>query len=593
MRGPRAVNPILAKNLECHVFPAITLTVGDLFSGPFFFDVPGYQRSFEWTDVQASQLVEDLIESAQSKQTGKVHQGYFLGTILLMDKTEPTLEKLTTKIAPRSFDVVDGQQRLITLQIIFCVLRDLVEQLRSNEKSAIAAMLNGNLGGRFRNKNERQRLNVLPENAQVFSDAILAPDATTLSFQGGEGLTLSNAALLGVRCKLRETLMDLSRDERRAFLDYLMNDCHVVVIVSSDIDRAHRTFMVLNERGKKLQRNAILKADLLSQLKGQEADAIGTRWDTIARKLGDKFETLFSHLRAVYGETDDQIVAGIRKLYERAGGARVFFDEAVEPLGEAYFLIKQNGGQVLPADLARPLHSLNRLAEGDWVPLAMLALNDWQSDPARAARIMYEVDRQAYLSRIRKVNSSRRVSRMNRLISVVRNKSPVSEFEAASRIDRDEIRGMCHQLQSLHKTNSKHCKLILMRLSEELNGGPEDIANIADYSVEHILPQNIGKGSPWRVAFDTNEKRERCTESIGNLIVVSSQQNKDACNKAFDLKVKSYVNASGPPPLAITRDILSVTEWTPEVIIERERRLLALMSKIWNVDLTKAGRNGF
>lgn len=572
------------------------MTVGDLFSGPFFFDVPGYQRSFEWTDAQASQLVEDVLEFVQFKRTDKVHQGYFLGTILLLDKTEPALEKLTTKIAPRAFDVVDGQQRLITLQIIFCILRDLAGQPRSSEKSAIAAMLSGNLGGRFRNKNERQRLNVLPENAEVFKNAILAAGATVRPFDGGKELSHSNAALVNAREKLREALQDLSAEERRELLDYLMNDCNVVVIISSDIDRAHRTFMVLNERGKQLQRNDILKADLLNRLSGPEADMIGTRWDAISRKLDRKFETLFSHLRTVYGETDDQIVAGIRKLYERLGGPRVFFEDVVEPLGEAYFLIRQNGGNVLPADVSRPLVSLNRLAEGDWMPLAMLAIKDWQDDPTRTAltaRIMREVDRQAFLSRIRKVNSTRRSSRMNRLIAAVRNKAPENEFEALSRIDRDEVRSMYPQLQSLHKTNSKHCKLILMRLSEELNGGPEDIDDIRNYSVEHILPRNVGKGSPWREAFDSNAKRERCTESIGNLIVVSAQQNKEACNKVFDLKVKAYVNGAGPPPLAITRDILGVTAWTPEVIIERERRLLALMSELWQVDLSKASRNGF
>ena len=62
---------------------------------------------------------------------------------------------------------------------------------------------------------------------------------------------------------MREALRDFDPAQRRRLADFLFDKCHVVVVSTTGIDRAHRIFTVLNARGKPLARNDILKADLL------------------------------------------------------------------------------------------------------------------------------------------------------------------------------------------------------------------------------------------------------------------------------------------------------------------------------------------
>ena len=57
-----------------------------------------------------------------------------------------------------------------------------------------------------------------------------------------------------VRDHFVSELSALDESDRRRLTDYLCDQCHFVVVLTRDIDRAHRLFTVLNERGRSLQR---------------------------------------------------------------------------------------------------------------------------------------------------------------------------------------------------------------------------------------------------------------------------------------------------------------------------------------------------
>ena len=93
------------------------LTAGEfalrkIFSSDYEFMIPDYQRPYAWGKEQALQLLDDL-EGALARDTD---EPYFLGSIVLVKAGSD----------PRA-EVIDGQQRLTTLSILFAVLRDLTE----------------------------------------------------------------------------------------------------------------------------------------------------------------------------------------------------------------------------------------------------------------------------------------------------------------------------------------------------------------------------------------------------------------------------------------------------------------------------------
>jgi uncharacterized protein with ParB-like and HNH nuclease domain len=105
--------------------PTASLTITDLFTTPFHFSVPCYQRPYSWTIKEAGQLLEDILTAAGlGGMVGGREPDYFLGTILLLDGTGSDLPKARER-EPRLFEIVDGQQRLVTLAMLAAVLRDL------------------------------------------------------------------------------------------------------------------------------------------------------------------------------------------------------------------------------------------------------------------------------------------------------------------------------------------------------------------------------------------------------------------------------------------------------------------------------------
>src|SRR5690606_9978089 len=81
-----------------------------------YYQVPDYQRPYRWHDEHVEQLWDDLFSSFRSWTFHKKEDdSYFLGSIILIKSKDSD-----------HYDIVDGQQRLTTLTILFSVIRDKV-----------------------------------------------------------------------------------------------------------------------------------------------------------------------------------------------------------------------------------------------------------------------------------------------------------------------------------------------------------------------------------------------------------------------------------------------------------------------------------
>ena len=80
-----------------------------VFSKSYSFGIPRYQRPYSWRKEQVEDLLDDLM-TAFGRDS---EEPYFLGSVVLIEDENPRSQ------------VVDGQQRLTTLTMLFCVLRDI------------------------------------------------------------------------------------------------------------------------------------------------------------------------------------------------------------------------------------------------------------------------------------------------------------------------------------------------------------------------------------------------------------------------------------------------------------------------------------
>ncbi len=103
------------------------------------FYVPMYQRDFTWGEAEIDRLFEDL-DFGLTRAAGGQTPSTFLGSVILVEDRDSVSPKNADALPPQVLHVVDGQQRLTTLLILFAVLtRALAEHLNTLETHAAAA----------------------------------------------------------------------------------------------------------------------------------------------------------------------------------------------------------------------------------------------------------------------------------------------------------------------------------------------------------------------------------------------------------------------------------------------------------------------
>jgi hypothetical protein len=566
--------------------PTASLTLTNLFSAPFHFSVPCYQRPYSWTTAEAGQLLDDLLgASGIGGVAGAEEPDYFLGTIILIDGTGGDLPKARDR-DPRLFEIIDGQQRLVTLAIAAAVLRDLgTERWRWGARNRLDQLIAADSAA-TKLHGVKYRLEVSARE-QAFLETYVQMRGGCSTMPVEETATEAEDRLLKVRDHFIRELSLLDEGDRRRLSDYICDQCHFVVVLTRDIDRAHRLFTVLNERGRALQRNDILKAELLKNIPDARQAAALEKWDAAAQLLGAKFEMFFSHVFSIHGRGDTKIIAGVRRTINEVGGPEAFLNEVVGPLSKAYDTVLRAADVNLniDTDARRYLVYLGRLAEGDWVPAAMLAVHQYADDPERATLLLREIDRVVHLLRVLCLGAGKRVRRLGNIVAHIKSRAPVTPGEGPFQLSRDEVRNIGYHLRTMYRRDAQVCKQLLLRLNDELTRSTT-VLDPKDYSVEHVLPQRPGATSEWRRWFADAEEREACTESLGNLVAVTQRQNDRARNQEFARKREIYRGTDDDPPvLAITRDVFDTSVWRAAEIRAREAKLLGLMRDIWGIDI--------
>jgi uncharacterized protein with ParB-like and HNH nuclease domain len=84
------------------------------------YEVPYYQRPYAWEEENAEDLFDDLLTAYQSARAG--HDSYFLGSIVLFNSDETDRHK-----------IIDGQQRLVTLQLLLLALANEIKDSKREE----------------------------------------------------------------------------------------------------------------------------------------------------------------------------------------------------------------------------------------------------------------------------------------------------------------------------------------------------------------------------------------------------------------------------------------------------------------------------
>lgn len=576
-------------------FSACSRTLCQLLGGEARFQIPDYQRAYAWTAAEAGRLLDDVV-SAQSEgadDDGGGPDGYFLGAIVLM---EMSAEDRPADPGAPAYQIVDGLQRLITLTILLAVARDLVAGTLPQTAQAADACIASRASGAALS---HPRIELADDTRSFFEAFVQAPGASA-EMPDTDDLTDVESRILDVREHLMHVLVDLTGEQIEKLVHFLLEHCHAAVVTARTIDRAHQIFCVLNDRGLPLARGDILKARLLGEIASDRRPHYSEKWVALERQLGSSFEDLLGHIRTIEGRSRSSISDDIRAVVSSRGGAEPFIDRILLPNGAILVAIRSAGeskalgpgrpgpGRLHP-DIARRIGYLDWLGIVDWVPPLMLwwRLTDGAVD--RLDAFLARLDRLAYGLRFLGLGADKRALRYKAVLDAIRAGS-IETPGSALDLSREEQRLVLYNMRNLHVRNQLACKLLLLRVNDELAGCPQGF-DIRDLTVEHILPQRPPRDSQWHAWFPDPHERQRCTQSLGNMILVTQEKNARARNRPFADKLAAYFSDAPNLP-ASTRELEGTTEWSPESIMCREERIMASVMRIWQIGAGKSAGRG-
>ena len=226
-------------------------SIGELLRKPLSYRVPPNQRDFSWTSEEIDVLWEDI--------TGAILDGrseYFLGAIVL----SPGRDEKTREI-------VDGQQRLAALSMIFAAIERTWRSLKDEKRAT--GVFRDFLGSEARRTGDVvPKLSLNEINDPVFQGLVLRNEDIpgNQSNVWPQTNKLLDAAFSRIRQKLEDWLRRFDAAES-ALLDleeFLSDKTNVIVIEVGDESDAFVIFETLNDRGLELAVSDLVKNYLFS-----------------------------------------------------------------------------------------------------------------------------------------------------------------------------------------------------------------------------------------------------------------------------------------------------------------------------------------
>ncbi|GAA9995326.1 DUF262 domain-containing protein [Helicobacter pylori] len=556
-----------------------------------YYQIPIYQRPYQWTEENCEKLLDDLFFNYEDDR----ESDYFCGSLVLIAISEDSKAK--------TYDIVDGQQRLSTFILLAKVLATLYNK---DLNTTSRGLLEKSLGDTDGEKRKRLIFHTIGLNAKDdFQEALKFFD--NLDASKGEN-SKSNAPSKGKNSYLKNAICLKNYLEKKeiedinAFIKWLYFKVVFITITCPDADKALRIFNVLNARGLALSATDIFKGELLKKLaKEKDQEEFVFRWNALSQKCSDndlKIETLFSwyltYLNPVTSreKMEKRLVTWFKNLNKTP----LEYLKGVEDFYNAYCEVLEMQD--------RHAHLLSYLKDNYWRAILCTSIlhNYSQSEIETLKELLVKFYYQDWVAG--KTRSTRSQTCCN-IIKALKEKkniddiiSIVKEYLDEKNITQDFKRNL--QDSNLYtkfyfagKSGKKNSWLrpilILVEYFMSDDHEPKRIQT-NDFHVEHILPQKPTLSSQWAKDF-SEEERECYTHSLANLTLLGGKKNTKASNLDFKDKKKIYMGEEISLSKKETFRVMTCykmsidiahhyTEWTPKSLEKREKDLMSIIESV-------------
>ncbi|MFP6144055.1 DUF262 domain-containing protein [Helicobacter pylori] len=554
-----------------------------------YYQIPIYQRPYQWTEENCKKLLDDLLSSYEYYK----ESDYFCGSLVLIAIGTDSATNAKT------YDVVDGQQRLSTFILLAKVLADLYNDCLDPKN------LEHLQEGWKDRHTERKRLsfNTIGSNAEYdFQDALEHfNDSQASKNKNNKNNYLKNAVCL------KDYLREKEIENINKFIEWLYSNVKFITIICPNIDKALRIFNVLNTRGLALNATDIFKGELLKELaKEEDQKKLVSRWNALSQKCSDNdltIETLFSwyldYLNPVTSKEkmEKRLVTWFKNLnktpLEYFKGVEDFYNaycEILEMQDRHAHLLSYKDDDYLHVILCASL--LHHYSDQDIEALKELLVKfyyqDWVAGQTKSTRSQTNCN---IIIALKEKKSVRYIASI--VVKKYLDDKNITQHFKENLQDSNLYTKFYFAGKSVKKNSWLKPILILVEYFMSDDPRPKRIEK-DDFHVEHILPQNPDPSSQWVKDF-SEEERGLYTHSLANLTLLGGTKNAQASNLDFKEKKEIYMGHAvklgkdkrgREKPFKVmtcykmTIDVAQYTEWTPKSLETRKEELIQIIESV-------------
>lgn len=541
--------------------------------------IPENQRPYEWKKQHVERLIEDILDVA----TGQVDK-HILNFITLYSDVEENKKY-----------IYDGQQRSISILLLFTVLRKILseleqtEQVENTEKELKSLLV---VEPRMLSNFKDSTYYINPSNVEMTE---LIVELSTNSYSSIEDLSQETTdytkAIIDNIKNIENKIFNYT-SQKKIEVDYklifsivqaLLNDIIVIVMTAENLDISNRMFETLNNTGKKIESFYVLKNEILTI-----DPSYNVKWDDIEQNLDslNKSRFLQNYLSMHVGKftksntnnefkqngflnedniesTIDELVTVSKYFLEIAEAPhKCTFekDEKIKFENNIQFLKLAKVTQHYPVVLALLTKRYRECEINNVLELVInLYLRNFffgKSSPSSVEEFYTNLAKRIY----------------NEIIPLDEIKNSFSDIMFTN----EQLEVFMKDKDIKTSTEKNITKYILREIySKDYTAEVNITTNFKILQLEHILPQT--PKDSWNGIF---EEPEKYIHKIGNLTILLDKLNNVASNSVFSEKSIEYKKSSIPHNIALC----NVKLWNKDAIETRSDELFKSFINIWKLE---------
>lgn len=552
-----------------------TVNLNDIFGNGKRYRVPVYQRDYSWKEEHWQDLWLDILSVSKEEAT------HYMGAIVLEDRKD------------KSYAIIDGQQRLVTLSIVALAiikrLQDLIDKKVKEEanEERKALLMNTYVGSKDAVSLHYSSKLFLNENNDAFYQSYLLrlrkpPNPHRLSVS--EKMLWDAFDYFYQRIKEHFGENVSGEDLADFILNRMAERLLFIQIVVEDELNAYTVFETLNARGIDLTVTDLLKNYLfsLSSKSKTDQELAKEQWNRIIDITDlDDFPVFLRY----YWNSRHEVVRKtnlfkvLRHEIKTASQADELLGE-LEAIAGIYAALENPNDELWEGnkEIAKGVRELQLFKVTQCYPLLLIAYERLREEFERILRICTVISfrynviadfntnlLEGYYSRTALKIYEGKISTSAQVVAELKEIYP-----------NDEVFTNAFSAKVIStKRNKKLARYILYSLEKQISGIDRDF-EIDDGSIEHILPENPVE--KWKQFFSL-EEQQNYTYRLGNYTLLEKKKNSTECRDAlYGEKLPVYKTSQ----FGMTKSI-DFPEWTVKQLKERQNRLAKYATSIWKI----------